>query len=106
AHQPGGGLDQQLQFSADLGSGEDLEPGQPEQGSRHRRRIVTHPESFTFVFCLAAITNRGGLGAYLSSPAQRRRVASESRCPRFNAKSRQCSHCYTASRTRRCESFL
>jgi enolase-like protein len=36
---------------------------------------------------LAAITNRGGLGAYPSSPAQRRRVGARGRRPRFDAKS-------------------
>ena len=33
---------QQLQLPAGVRGGEHLEPGQPEQGSRHRRRIVIH----------------------------------------------------------------
>jgi hypothetical protein len=46
-HQIGGGLDQQLQLAASVRGGQDLEPGQPEQGSRHRRRIVIRPRGLS-----------------------------------------------------------
>jgi hypothetical protein len=70
-----------IQRTADVSGSEDLEPGQPAQGSHHRRRIVTHPESFTSVFAWQRSTNRGDLGAYLSSPAQRRRVGTPPAVP-------------------------
>jgi hypothetical protein len=81
AHQIGGGLHQQLKLSADVRRGQDVEPGQPEQGSAQRRRIVIQPGASHARNRLVVITNREGPGPYLSSPAQRRRVGTRARVP-------------------------
>ena len=89
ADQVGRGQHLQLQLAAGVGYREDLETGESEQGSTHRRRIVIHPGVSHARVRLAVITNREGPGGPTSAHLDGVGVsAPEPTSPRFDAKCR------------------
>ena len=60
---------------------QDLEPGESEQGSPHRRRIVFHPGAFHARVRLAVITNREGPRDLPQLTCQPRRVGTQAHVP-------------------------